>query len=265
MIKQIYTRQDLPMEVLQKIGLVKNGVLILDQDDLKALLSGRRTDMLRLEKLEFEGMVIDLLDAKLSLDRNKAGEIELKFHPIHKEPKASKYLTDTEAEMLARGDAVNLQKSVYDENGRKVEVLIEFDKETNEFIITDTEKILAPDSINDIPLTPEQKERYRKGKEVEIGDGTTVQYSATEKQGVRSNKLAFIASVLIDGGISFVLYHGLNALFKKPRDQRKAGQMSENYFKAWEKMQQQEPSKGFGNDNYSQNTESEEYEEGIAR
>jgi len=113
MIKQIYTKQDLPMDALQKAGLVNNGVLLLDQDDLRALLAGRRTDMQRLEKLEFEGMVIDYLDTKLSLERNEAGIIELKFHPINKEPKASKYLTDTEAEMLARGDAINLQKSVF--------------------------------------------------------------------------------------------------------------------------------------------------------
>jgi len=265
MIKQVYTKQDLPMEALRKAGLVHDGVLILDQDDLKALLSGRRTEMQRLEKLEFEGMIINSLDAKLSLQRDEAGVVELLYHPINKEPKASKYLTRTEAEMLAKGDAVNLQKTVFDDNGRKMEVLIEFDNETNEFIVTDTEKILAPDSINDIPLTPEQKERYRKGKEVEIGDGTTVQYSGTEKQGVRSNKLAFIASVLIDGGLSYVLYHALNKLFNKPRDQRKAGKMSEGYFKAWEKMEQQEQAKGFKSDVHSEAAEGEEYEGGFSR
>ena len=253
------------MEALRKAGLVHDGVLILDQDDLKALLSGRRTEMQRLEKLEFEGMIINSLDAKLSLQRDEAGVVELLYHPINKEPKASKYLTRTEAEMLAKGDAVNLQKTVFDDNGRKMEVLIEFDTETNEFIVTDTEKILAPDSINDIPLTPEQKERYRKGKEVEIGDGTTVQYSGTEKQGVRSNKLAFIASVLIDGGLSYVLYHALNKLFNKPRDQRKAGKMSEGYFKAWEKMEQQEQAKGFKSDVHSEAAEGEEYEGGFSR
>jgi len=253
------------MEALRKAGLVHDGVLILDQDDLKALLSGRRTEMQRLEKLEFEGMIINSLDAKLSLQRDEAGVVKLLYHPINKEPKASKYLTRTEAEMLAKGDAVNLQKTVFDDNGRKMEVLIEFDTETNEFIVTDTEKILAPDSINDIPLTPEQKERYRKGKEVEIGDGTTVQYSGTEKQGVRSNKLAFIASVLIDGGLSYVLYHALNKLFNKPRDQRKAGKMSEGYFKAWEKMEQQEQAKGFKSDVHSEAAEGEEYEGGFSR
>ena len=253
------------MEALRKAGLVHDGVLILDQDDLKALLSGRRTEMQRLEKLEFEGMIINSLDAKLSLQRDEAGVVKLLYHPINKEPKASKYLTRTEAEMLAKGDAVNLQKTVFDDNGRKMEVLIEFDTETNEFIVTDTEKILAPDSINDIPLTPEQKERYRKGKEVEIGDGTTVQYSGTEKQGVRSNKLAFIASVLIDGGLSYVLYHALNKLFNKPRDQRKAGKMSEGYFKAWEKMEQQEQAKGFKSDIHSEAAEGEGYDGGLSR
>jgi len=246
------------MKALKKLGLVNNGVLILDQDDLKALLSGRRTDMLRLEKLEFQGMVIDLLDVKLSLARNEAGIVELKFHPINKEPKASKYLTDTEAERLARGKVVNLQKSVYDDKGRKIEVLIEFDKDTNEFIITDTERILAPDSINGIPLTPEQKERYRKGKEVETADGTTIQYTANEKQGIRSDRLALIASILIDGGVSYLLFKGLNALFNKPQKKEPGA----NYHKTLADISKTEAAasaKGYTTD------ADEEYTETISR
>jgi len=114
------------------------------------------------------------------------------------------------------------------------------DKETNEFIVTDQARILAPDRINGEYLSLDQKERYRKGKEVELKDGTTIQYSATDKNGIRSNKLAFIASVLIDGGLSFALYHGLNALFGQKKHSEDADVYSKGYYEDLEKMQNQE-------------------------
>ena len=58
------------MEELESIGLAKWGKLLLDEDDLQALLRGRRTDMLRLENLRFEGLHIAQLDTKLSLRQN---------------------------------------------------------------------------------------------------------------------------------------------------------------------------------------------------
>ncbi|MDB5145778.1 MAG: hypothetical protein JWQ66_4491 [Mucilaginibacter sp.] len=229
--------QDLPMEDLQKIGLVKDGQLLLDEDDLNALSAGRRTDMLRLENLAIDGLNISLLDAKLSLRPNREGKPELMLHPIYRKPEVPEFLTDTQAEMLEKGEVPNLQKMIFDGEGNPREVLIEFDKDTNEFIITDTEKILEPDMINDIPLTAEQKERYRKGKEVETGDGTTIQYSGTEKQGIRSDKLALIASVLIDGGVSYVVYKGLNYLFGKKAEKGNAHTVGRNYNEALKQMQ----------------------------
>ena len=175
MIKQVFKRQELPWDELQKLGLAKDGRLLLDEDDITSLLSGRRTDMLRLENLRRDGLHIPMLDSKLSLVRNELGEVELRAHPIYKEPVVPSYLTDTEAEMLEKGDAVNLEKTIDDGKGGKIDVIIEFDRDTNEFITVDTDGILIPEGINGKPLTAEQKERYRKGKEVKTDDGTTLQ------------------------------------------------------------------------------------------
>lgn len=228
MIKQIYNEQLLPMADLERIGLARNGRLSLDEDDLSALLSGRRTDMLRLENLQAAGIHIPVLDAKLSLRPDADGTLELLVHPIYKEITPPYYLTAEEAEELEKGDAVNIDKAITDKEGKTKEILVEFDRETNEFIITDTEQILVPEEINGLPLTPEQKERYRKGKEVETADGTVVQYAATEKQGIRSDRLALLASVLIDGGVSYLLFKGLNTLFNKPQEREPGA----NYHKA---------------------------------
>lgn len=257
MIRQIYNMQDLPMADLQRIGLAKNGRLEIDQHDLKALLSGRRTDMLRLENLQADGIQIPALDAKLSLRTNKSGALELLVHPIYRDIEPPYYLTAEEAEMLEKGEAVNIDKIITDKDGKSKEVLIEFDPDTNEFIITDTEQILAPEEVNGIPLTAEQKERYRKGKEVETDDGATIQYSAKDKQGIRSDKLALIASILIDGGVSYMLFKGLNALFNKPQKKEPGS----NYQNMLDKVKPEVPDYTKGN----QPDEDEEYSETISR
>src|ERR1700743_2926348 len=168
MIRQVFKMEDLPKEDLQQLGLLKNGKLLMDVDDVTALLAGRRTDMLRLENLEMDGVSIKQLDAKLSLKQNEDGSIGLLLHPIDREQEVRSFLTATQAEMLEKGDVLNIQKQIFDDEGNAREVLIEFDKTTNEFIITDTEKIQAPDAVNGVPLTEEQKEKYRKGKEVKV-------------------------------------------------------------------------------------------------
>jgi hypothetical protein len=241
MIRQIFALQELPIEELQQIGLAEGRSLRLDHDDLDALLAGRRTDMLRLEGLAFDDMKIEQLDAKLSLKRNEDNSVSLLLHPIRRDPLAPEYLTRDEAEGLEKGDTVNLLKTIYDDDGNKREVLVEFDKDTNEFIISDTAGIEAPEEINGVPLTADQKERFRKGKEVKVDeDGTTVQYAAQEKQGMRSDKLHLIASIVIDGGISYVMYKAMHALWGEKHDPKTENNVGKNYHEAFQKFKQQE-------------------------
>lgn len=229
MIKQLYKEQDLPYGDLQKIGLAENGALKLNDDDRRALLSGRRTAMLRLENLSSDGLHIPQLDAKLSLKPDPLGDLGLLVHPIYRQAQQLPFLTGTETEQLEKGEVPNIEKMIFDDEHNAREVLVEFDRETGEFVVTDQARILAPDQVNGQRLSLEQKERYRKGKEVELADGTVLQYSATEKKGMRSNKLALIASVLVDGGLSFALYHGLNHLFGEKKHRQDAGVFSKGY------------------------------------
>lgn len=245
MIQQIFNEDELPMADLEKIGLAKDGRLLLENEDLQAMISGRRTNMLRLKNLSGEGLQIPELDAKLSLKPNENGNLDLLVHPIYREAQYPDFLTDTEAEELEKGQAVSIWKLVKDEHNQTRDILIEFDQETKEFIITDTEKILIPDLVNNEYLTPEQKERYRKGKEVEISDGTKFQFSGTERQGVRSNRLALVASIIVDGGVSYLLYQGLNALFGKKRDQKESEERSKGYEQALKDMNANENARSY--------------------
>jgi hypothetical protein len=235
-----FQEHELPMNDLETIGLASRGQLLLNEDDLDALLSGRRTDMLHLKNLEAENIKISALDAKISLKRNAEGKLDLLIHPIYKKPVTPDFLDDNEALELEKGDVQMLWKKVKDGKGREKEFLVEYDAETREFIISDTEKITPPDMVNSEFLTAAQKENYKKGKEVTTADGTTFQYSGKDVHGIRSDKLMLIASIVIDGGLTYALYKGLHAIAGKERDEAKARQQSPGFKSAWNDMQEQQ-------------------------
>jgi hypothetical protein len=236
-----FNEMDIPVKELETIGLAVNGQMLLNEDDLKALLSGRRTGLLNLQNLEAENIRIKSLDAKISLHTNDQGKLDLLIHPIYRKPATPDFLDDYEAKQLEKGDVPNLLKTTVGEKGQRKDILVEYDKETREFIVSDTEKISAPDMVNNEYLTAAQKENYRKGREVALPDRTVMQYSGTDVKGIRSNRLALIASILIDGGLSYMVYRGLNALFNKERDQKDAETLSPGYYKALEDIEDQSP------------------------
>lgn len=227
-----YHEDDLPIQDLETIGLAAGGQLLLNVDDLKALLSGRRTSLLELHDLETDNIKIKSINAKISLKPNENGKMDLLIHPIYRIAEIPDLINESEAQLLRKGELGSLLKITLDNHGNKKEKLVEYDPETKEFIVLDTDKILAPDMVNNEFLTPAQKENYRKGKEVQMADGTKFSYSATDRHGIRSNKLALIASILMDGGLTYMIFKGLNMLFNKKRDEKFAQKLSPGYYQA---------------------------------
>lgn len=240
MIQQIYKADQLPMEDLKRVGLANGGKLTMDKDNLMILLSGRRTELLRLKNQFAPELNLAEFDAKLSVRPSKEGVLELVVHPIYKQAPELPYLTETEALNLEEGHVPNIEKMIFDDKGDPKDILIEYDEETNEFIVTDQSLILVPDRVNGENLTTEQKERYRKGKEVELEDGTKVQFAAKEKEGVRSNKLLLIASLFMDGGLTFAVYHALKPLFGQKEHDKNAKENSKGYYNDLEQYQKQD-------------------------
>ncbi|NHA05479.1 DUF4099 domain-containing protein [Mucilaginibacter sp. HC2] len=234
-----FQEDELPIKDLETIGLAAGGQLLLNVDDLKALLSGRRTGLMELHDLEAENIRIKSINAKISLKPNEAGKLDLLIHPVYRKAATPEFLDETEAQQLRKGEVASLLKITVDDRGNKKEMLVEYDPETREYIVSDTDKILAPDMVNNEFLTPAQKENYRKGREVRIADGTKFSYSATDHHGIRSNKLRLVASILIDGGLSYMVYKGLNALFNQKRDQKTAEKLSPGYHQALKDIENQ--------------------------
>lgn len=236
----IFNEHELPMQELETIGLAAGGQLLLNEDDLNSLLSGRRTGLHQLHDLEAENIRIKSMDAKVSLKKNAAGKPELVIHPVYRKPVTPDFLDDFEAKQLEKGELPSLLKITKDNKGNTKEVLVEYDQDTREFIVSDTEKIQSPDMVNGEFLTAAQKENYRKGKEVQIADGTRFNYSATDSKGIKSNKLALIASILIDGGLTYIAYRALNAIFGHKRDENEVQKLSAGYYNALRDMQEQQ-------------------------
>ncbi|MBB5440654.1 hypothetical protein HDC92_004357 [Pedobacter sp. AK017] len=206
-----FNEKELPLNELQQLGLYKDGKLLLNEADMHGLLSGRRTDLIRLENLQGEGIHIKEMDTKLSLHRNEDGTVSLRQHPIYNIAPKHPLLTELEMQQLQDGQLSNIRKSFTGADGKEEAWVIEYDRETREYISYDPGIVRAPDRIGQHLLTEEEKKKFQNGELLELAEGK-VQHRASDPKGIWSDNKALILSVLLDGGISYVLLRGLRSL-----------------------------------------------------
>lgn len=98
---------------------------------------------------------------------------------------------------------------------RNEKFLIEFDNKKNSFDIVNSKVIPKVEAINGVPLTKEKQYKLQNGEEIEQ-DGSTLQYS-TKKQSFiqKHSKKLLVASVLMDGGMSYLIIKGVEAVEKR--------------------------------------------------
>lgn len=238
---KLFKQQDIPVGELQKLGLLNNGKPMLSEADMDALLMGYRTDLVTLQDLHADGINIKKMDAKLSLERSADGQITLQLHPIYRDLKKHPLLLDSEVDQLEQGKLTHVLKTYQQENGKRNSWIIEYDPETREFIASDPEKIKVPTAINGEKLTDLQKEQYRNGSVVELSDGTRLQRRASSRSGVTSNRDALMYSLVLDGGISYMLLRSLRNLFGSKSQQKDP--YTEGYQRALQDMQQRDRNK----------------------
>lgn len=231
-----FQEKDLPIGDLRRLGLVRNGKPLLSDDDIEALLSGHRTDLITLQDLNGDGIHIRKMDTKLSLEQTPEGHVTVQLHPIYRDVKKHPLLLDVEAEQLEQGTLTHVLKTYQAGDGKKKSWVIEYDPETREFISTDPAKVRVPAKINGEKLSELQKEQYRNGDVVQLSDGTRLQRRASSRSGVTSNREALMYSLILDGGISYLLLRGLRNLFGSKNVQKDP--YTEGYQRAMQDMQQ---------------------------
>ncbi len=214
-----YQINDLPIADLERLGLYKDGQLLMQPDDRNALLGGRRTELISLHDLRADGFQIDQLDAKLSIVPDWDGKLTLKIHPIYKEAQRHPLLLATEADMLENNLMSCISKTYNNPPAKPKTYIIEYDPETREFISYDPEQVIPPHKVNGETLSKKQQDDFRNGTVVTLADGTKLQYKASEPKGVLSDRNALIFSVLLDGGISYLLIRGIRHLLNSNKAQ----------------------------------------------
>ncbi|MET3114644.1 hypothetical protein AAKU52_002379 [Pedobacter sp. CG_S7] len=309
----------LPVQELEKVGLMKDGQLLMDNSNATALKRGNVTDLLEIKNIRGNGYGIESLNARVSIIKEK-GENKVRFDPIYKEIQDHPLLETEEKDKLVNGQQTNIKKttsmygtivshgkdhfqfdpkessSYYIELAKEdgtskhiwgvdldkalaqsrhkigdkvqlnnlgnklVEVdapmknevgeitswekkmvnrntwevvearefkkdkdaVIEYDPQTKQFMSYDPAKIKSPEKINGETLSAEKKRKLKEGEVVALGDGTEIQLSTSDKNGVRSNRAGLVLSILIDGGISYLLITGIKSLLDKGNQPPKA-------------------------------------------
>lgn len=227
----------LPMKDLEIFGVIKNGKFTIPEKEVNALKNGGMTDIVELTDLKGKDIYIDKLPARLSIVRGEDGNPALRIDPVYREPNVHPNLNETERNQLVRKELANIKKTYVDKEGNIQTEIIEYDQRTKQFLSYNPREIKAPQSVNGKELDPQQKKKYKEGETVLLADGTAFQLSPSAPKGLRSNKSGLVLSVLLDGGLSYLLITGAQKLVGKESQEDKA--YSEGYLQAIKEVQKQ--------------------------
>lgn len=227
----------LPMKDLEIFGVVKDGKFTIPEKEIHALKNGKMTDIVELKDLRGKDVQIDKLPARLSIVRGEHGNPSLRIDPVYREASAHPNLSESERNQLVKKELANLKKSYVDKEGNIQSEIIEYDHRTKQFLSYNPRDIKAPQEVNREKLSPQQKKKYKEGETVQLADGTEFQLSPSAPKGIRSNNRGLVLSVLIDGGLSYLLITGVEKMLGKKSEEEKA--YSEGYLQAVKEVQKQ--------------------------
>ena len=239
------TDKVLPMRDLRIFGIYKDGKFTIPEEQVRALRNGKMTDIIELKHLKGKDVEIDSLPARLSIIRGSDGEPSLRIDPVYREPNSHPHLSEDERQRLIRSEIANIKKSYVDKNGNVQTEIIEYDNETRQFMSFDPRAVHAPDAVDGQKLTPEQKKKYKEGEVVELTDGTEFQVSTTDKRGIKSNRRGLILSVILDGGMSYLLITGIQRMLGRKSKEEES--YSQGYIDGIKEVKKQVEQKLAGN------------------
>ena len=161
-----YEAKDLPYNQFEKIGMSKREVLAMPSEDLKALLTGRTTN---LQTIKFKNQENEhVAQVKLSVERFQDGSLNLMVHPIRKKIQNDDKLNQQQLEKLKQGETVIAPKTSM--NGEKELHLFQLDKETKEIVKTRLNSISVPRYLMEIELSPKDRSNLLQGKTIDLED-----------------------------------------------------------------------------------------------
>ncbi|HYQ58961.1 MAG TPA: DUF3945 domain-containing protein [Draconibacterium sp.] len=162
-------KEEIPFDKLEKVGVDKEFVNRMDQQELNSFLNGYRSEKLytvntKINDQEFR------IPAKLRLQKGEDGTVNVNVHPIQRLHIPEKFMGHkfTEEERNALLKDKNLGKTIELKgiDGKKDQYYMAIDPKTNELIPIRASNIKVPGKIKGATLSEEQKQKLAAGKKV---------------------------------------------------------------------------------------------------
>lgn len=106
-------------------------------------------------------------------------------------------------------------------------LLIQFDQETKSAVIIDKNKIPTIKAVNGKDLSNEQQEDLKEGKTINVDENTTLKVDPKKNDLFESNKKLLLLSMLVDGGLSFIVIKSFE-LLREQQENKKQQELLKN-------------------------------------
>ncbi len=198
-------KDEIPFDKLEKVGVKKDFIDRMDENELRDFLNGYRSQKLYTINATVNDEQLRI-PVKLRLQKQDNGEVDVKIHPIQRLYIPDEYMEHkfTKEEKAALLNDKNLGKAVEltGKDGKKDSYYLSIDNKTNELIPLRTKNIKVPDKIKGASLSAEQKQKLAAGKKVYL-----------DKMTGRNGK-KFGASLQVDAANRTINFSG----FKQEKD-----------------------------------------------
>jgi hypothetical protein len=162
-------KDEIPFDKLEKVGVKKDFIDHMDENELRDFLNGYRSQKLYTVNATVNDEQLRI-PAKLRLQKQDNGTVDVKIHPIQRLYVPDEYMGHkfTKEEKAALLNDKNLGKTVEltGKDGKKDTYYLAIDNKTNELSPLRTKNITIPDKIKGANLSEEQKQKLAKGEKV---------------------------------------------------------------------------------------------------
>lgn len=162
-------KEEIPYAKLEKVGVNKDFINRMDENELRDFLNGFRSQKLYTINATVNDQQMRI-PAKLRLKKEDDGSVNVKIHPIQRlqipeEYMGHKFTQDERNRLIAER---NLGKTIEltGKDGKKDKYYLGLDPKTNELVPLRTKNITIPDKIKGVTLSAEQKQKLAKGEKV---------------------------------------------------------------------------------------------------
>lgn len=175
------TKEQLPIQQFERLGISKDRLNKLPQDEMKNLLSGFPTNMKFLTFRDSEGNM-QKINARLSVYQSTGGTVGLKVHPYREKIHNDMELTKKEINQLKSGETIHKTH-----NGQ--DYLVQLDQSINELRKIRMDQIKVAEAVGRTRLTETQKTDLLSGKAIQVKDPegrtTKINLDLTRPSGIR--------------------------------------------------------------------------------